>query len=272
MSTKINIPAGGVHPTGFVRVGVNGRITFLQRGRDINVEDDVLEVLNNDRVPYAFVPASLTPNGQIIIPSSTGFSGDIGVNGLITRVPLDVAFTPTIAVFEALNNARAPFNLVYSADASTAPAAPSFAVTAGIAQNTITWTDGNNGGSPITGHKLYRSTTSGFTPGPGNLVGTITTASPYVDTGLTNGVTYYYRLSAENAIGGTLAAQKSGTPQAGLALTGDPTPAKVGTAYSFTFGATGAVGALTWSVLQGSLAPGETFNSNGSITGTPTGV
>jgi lysophospholipase L1-like esterase len=95
--------------------------------------------------------------------------------------------------------------------ATTAPAAPSLTVSAGNAQATIAWMDGSNGGAAITSHKLYRGTSAGGE----TLVGTISTASPYTDTGLTNGTTYYYKLSAVNARGeGALSAEASATPTA----------------------------------------------------------
>lgn len=46
-------------------------------------------------------------------------------------------------------------------------------------------------------YNLYRSTTQGITPGPSNLLDTIAAGTEtYSDTGLTNGTSYYYRLSA----------------------------------------------------------------------------
>jgi hypothetical protein len=99
------------------------------------------------------------------------------------------------------------------APSSSVPDAPTLAVSPGTAQNSISWTDGANGGSAITGHKLYRSTSAGFTPSGANLVGTIMTGSPYLDTGITNGTTYYYRLSAVNSVGESgLSPEASGKP------------------------------------------------------------
>ena len=68
----------------------------------------------------------------------------------------------------------------------------------GSAQVTLSWTaPTSNGGSPITGYRLYRSAAS---DGTYTLI-----ASPvgptYTDTGLTNGRTYWYRMSAVNAAG-----------------------------------------------------------------------
>ena len=77
------------------------------------------------------------------------------------------------------------------------PAAPAMTLTPAAGQVTIAWTDGAANGSAITAHKLYRGTSAGGEV----LVGTISSASPYVDGGRTAGQTYYYRLSAVNGVG-----------------------------------------------------------------------
>ena len=80
-----------------------------------------------------------------------------------------------------------------------APGAPTNLTAApGNTSVTLTWTTpASDGGSPITGYKLYRSTTSG---GTYSLIAS-PSALTYTDTGLTNGQTYWYKVSAVNAIG-----------------------------------------------------------------------
>jgi hypothetical protein len=99
-----------------------------------------------------------------------------------------------------------------SGGGATVPAAPTLgALTAGSGQITIPWTDGADGGASITSHKLYRGTSAGSL----SLVGTIMSGSPYTDTGLTNGTTYYYAISAVNAVGeGAQSNVQSATPVA----------------------------------------------------------
>jgi predicted phage tail protein len=66
------------------------------------------------------------------------------------------------------------------------------------AQAVLAWAaPASDGGSPITGYKLYRSTTSG---GTYSLIAS-PTALTYTNTGLTNGQTYWYKVSAVNANG-----------------------------------------------------------------------
>src|SRR5207247_2382130 len=66
-------------------------------------------------------------------------------------------------------------------------------------------------------YNIYRSTTSGFTPGPGNLINITITATSFQDSGLTASTTYYYLVSATNSAGeGPVSAQASGTTSAPL--------------------------------------------------------
>jgi fibronectin type 3 domain-containing protein len=78
----------------------------------------------------------------------------------------------------------------------TAPGAPAAAPADG--RVTLSWSaPSSNGGSPITSYNVYRSTSSGtetLLAGAGN-------ATTYIDNGLTNGTTYYYQVTAVNAVG-----------------------------------------------------------------------
>src|SRR5207249_6809204 len=93
------------------------------------------------------------------------------------------------------------------------PAAPSCApsnlpATAGRAQMTLAWTAVIG----ATGYNVKRSTTSG---GPYTTVGPNVTPASFTDSGLTNGTTYYYVVSALNAGGESAnSAQASATPAA----------------------------------------------------------
>ncbi len=102
-------------------------------------------------------------------------------------------------------------SISFTVAAATVPAAPTIALIAGNTQNTLSWTDGSTNGSAITSHKLYRGTAAGAEV----LIGTISTGSPYADTGLTNGTVYYYKLSAVNGVGeGAQSTEASATPVA----------------------------------------------------------
>ncbi|QJD87159.1 cellulase family glycosylhydrolase [Cohnella herbarum] len=91
----------------------------------------------------------------------------------------------------------------------TVPAAPTgITATAGNAQAALNWT----ASSGATSYAVKRATTSG---GPYASVATGITATSYTNTGLTNGTTYYYVVSASNTAGASAnSAQVSVTPQA----------------------------------------------------------
>ncbi|WP_374603821.1 fibronectin type III domain-containing protein [Niveibacterium sp.] len=93
----------------------------------------------------------------------------------------------------------------------TAPVAPTGVVaSAGDAQVVISWT----ASSGATSYRLMRSTTAG---GPYTAVAS-PSAATYTDSGLSNGITYYYVLSASNAAGESArSAEVSATPVAALA-------------------------------------------------------
>ena len=81
----------------------------------------------------------------------------------------------------------------------------SISVTPGNTQNSLTW----SAPAGATSYKLWRSATHG---GPYTLV-VAQAGTSYVDTGLTNGTTYYYTFSALNANGeGAMSDESSGTP------------------------------------------------------------
>ncbi len=98
-----------------------------------------------------------------------------------------------------------------SATPANVPSAPqALSATAGNAQATLTWTSpSDDGGSSITNYVIYRGTTSG-----GEVILTsIGNVLTYLDTGLSNGQTYYYKVSAINAIGeGSQSDEVSATP------------------------------------------------------------
>jgi fibronectin type 3 domain-containing protein len=115
-------------------------------------------------------------------------------------------------VVSALNSAGESANSAQTSATPVAPAAPPAAptglhATAGNAQVSLTWTASTG----ATSYHVKRATTSG---GPYTQVSTPTAAS-FTDTGLTNGSTYYYVVSALNAAGESAnSSQASATPVA----------------------------------------------------------
>ncbi|HEX5457828.1 MAG TPA: fibronectin type III domain-containing protein [Candidatus Nitrosotalea sp.] len=83
---------------------------------------------------------------------------------------------------------------------STLPASPTGLVARDVSptQINLSWTaPNNNGNSPITGYKIYRSTSSGTE----TLLTTSGNFTLYNDTGVTTGVKYFYKVSSVNPVG-----------------------------------------------------------------------
>ena len=84
---------------------------------------------------------------------------------------------------------------------TTAPAAPRDLTTVpGDGQVTLTWSP--NTEPDLSHYVIYRSITSGFTPTSSDSVGRVDKPdTTFTDTGLINGMTYYYRISAVDKVG-----------------------------------------------------------------------
>jgi len=122
---------------------------------------------------------------------------------------------------------------------------PTVTVTAGDSQSTINWTSVTNASSYI----VSRSTVSG---GPYTVVAGGLTGNSYTDTGLLNGVTYYYIVTAVSSL-----AQSSGSGQAGSTPT-PPAPASlVATAWPTEVDLSwGAVSGATYNVKRSTTSGG----------------
>ena len=93
------------------------------------------------------------------------------------------------------------------------PSAPTaLSALAGDASASLSWNAPSfDGGSPVSGYKVYRDTS----PNPTTVLDTLGVQTSYVDPGLLNGTTYYYKVSALNANGESpLSNQSKATPSA----------------------------------------------------------
>jgi fibronectin type 3 domain-containing protein len=103
----------------------------------------------------------------------------------------------------------------------TVPGPPrNLEATPGDATVTLTWLEPeDNGGRPITNYHVYRGTS----PDPESRYDTVGDVRSYTDSGVTNGVTYYYKVSAENEVGeGGRSNEDSATPEAPPTPPGPP--------------------------------------------------
>jgi fibronectin type 3 domain-containing protein len=98
-----------------------------------------------------------------------------------------------------------------SATPAGVPGAPTLnSATPGNGSVDVAWSaPSSNGGSAITGYDLYRSTSSGTE----TLYQALGVVTSYHDTGVSNGTTYFYKVSAVNTNGeGALSNERSATP------------------------------------------------------------
>jgi hypothetical protein len=92
---------------------------------------------------------------------------------------------------------------------ATVPGVPVLSATAGTASVSLSWTVPANGGSPITGYNVYRGTSSGGE----TLLVSLGKVTPFVDSGVSGSIAFYYQVSAVNAVGeGPHSNEVSATP------------------------------------------------------------
>src|SRR3989441_5568504 len=228
--------------------GSNGNCgTICNAGPNYDFVTGVGSPLTNNLIPYLQPPApdftitvnpsSLTINSgssgssTITVTSVNGFSGTISLasspsssstlsssavnvpaggkaSGMLTVKP---SGSTTYTITGTSGSVSHSVNVAVTV--LTVPSAPqNLVATAGNSQVTLAWSvSSSNGGATITGYDVYRGSASngeGTTP-----IATVTGTS-YTDSGLTNGKTYYYKVTAINSVGESLASNEaSATPQ-----------------------------------------------------------
>jgi parallel beta-helix repeat protein len=120
----------------------------------------------------------------------------------------------------------------------------------------------DTGGSPVTNFKIYRGVSSGGE----SLLAEVGYVQQYVDIGLTNGVTYYYTITAKNEVGeGVMSEEVAATPAAILTIPGAPTRLAASTGdreVTLTWAApadNGGSPITNYSVYRGPFSGGEAF-------------
>ena len=202
------------------------------------------------------------PFTQIAVPTSSAYTD----SGLTNE-------TIYYYVVSAVNSAGESAN---SAQVSATPAAPvqipavpvAVVATAGNAQVSLTWA----ASSGATSYHVKRGTTSG---GPYTQVGTPTSTS-YNDSGLTNGTTYYYVVTAVNSAGESASSkQVTATPivpvTPDVTITVDPTKTHAISPYiyglNFYSSVTGAPPDLTFDRDGGNRWTAYNWETNASNAG-----
>ena len=149
-----------------------------------------------------------TPGGEsklVPVGNVTGYD-DTGVSNGTTYYYVIRAVNSTDE-----GNGSAERSATPEAAVSTAPGSPALSATFGDGVSHLSWTVPSDGGSTITNYNAYRGTASGGE----SLYAPLGTTTTYEDRSVSNGTTYYYEVSAVNAIGeGQLSNEVSGAPQA----------------------------------------------------------
>ncbi|MGO8672006.1 MAG: choice-of-anchor tandem repeat GloVer-containing protein, partial [Capsulimonadaceae bacterium] len=158
-------------------------------------------------------------------------------------------------------------------DLALAPAVPAgLAAVAGNAQITLSW----NPAAFAISYNVFRGTTSGGESG--TAIATDVTSTGYTDTGLTNGVQYFYKVAAVDGAGTSApSSEASATPEplpaapTGLTATGGN--ALVGLSWNASLGATSYnVYRATASGAEGSTTVGTTTGTAFTSTGLTNGI
>lgn len=147
-------------------------------------------------IKAAYYPFDSTTPVDPAFSTTTGNTGTAN----LTQVALGSAASSTwtgTSYFDdlAVQPSSTSFIGVFAAAGSTAPGAPTgVTATAGNGQATVGWTaPASNGGSAITGYTVTSS--------PGGFTATTAGPTSAIVTGLTNGTTYTFTVTATNAIG-----------------------------------------------------------------------
>ena len=155
---------------------------------------------------------------------------------------------------------------------ATVPGAPSLnSATGGNASVALAWSaPGSNGGSAITGYRVYRGTSAGGE----TLLTSLGLVTGYTDATAVNGVTYFYKVSAVNAVGeGGLSNERSATPSAPLTVPGAPTlnsatGGNSSVSLGWSAGANGGSAITGYRVYRGTSSGGESLLTTvGVVTG-----
>jgi hypothetical protein len=99
--------------------------------------------------------------------------------------------------------------------APTVPGAPSLAASAGTGVVHLSWAAPPNGGSTIGNYKIYRGTSTSTE----SLLTTVANVTSFEDTAVSNGTTYFYKVSAVNGVGeGPQSNEASATPNQTMSI------------------------------------------------------
>jgi fibronectin type 3 domain-containing protein len=289
--------ATNVNATSFTDTGLSNATTYYYKVAAVNAVGPSPSSSEASATPQATAPsAPLTlvasgGNASVTLswtaPTSDGGSGLTGYNvyrgttagGESTTPPLATNVTVTSFTDTTVTNGSTYYYKVVavntvgtSAQSNEAAATPQQAATVASAPAALTASSGNataglswtaptsNGGSPITGYNVYRGVSAGGESA--TAVATNVHATSFTDTALSNGLTYYYKVVALNAVGPSPQSNEaSATPQATVAsapltLTASSGNATAGLSWSVP-ASNGGSPITGYNVFRGTSAGGE---------------
>ena len=141
-------------------------------------------------------------NYRIFRSTSSGTETIIGTVGNVNSYT-NTGLTSGVTYFYKVKAVTALGSSPLSNEASATPTGPLSApqnlqATAGSTSVALSWqAPSSDGGSPITNYRIFRSTSSGTE----TIIGTVGNVNFYTNTGLTNGITYFYKVKAVTALG-----------------------------------------------------------------------
>ena len=208
--------------------------TYVFRVTAINsVGSSTVSVVSNEATPAALpaVPTKLSATaepGQVVLSWKPGTSSGVTLTGHLVELSTDGGVTWSVAIADTgsvqgsatvtgLTNGTdyrfrvsgissvgtgLPLALTSDVTPSTTPGPISnLQATAGDGQAVLTWTAGNNGGSPITGYKVEKNDGDGWTVETAH---SLSVATTYTVTDLTNETAYRFRVTPINANGSSV--------------------------------------------------------------------
>jgi hypothetical protein len=156
----------------------------------------------------SFQVVALDAAGGVVATSATGASSPLTVTGLplggtYTFVVIGLATTPASPTAPATTWASAASAESNALTPSAAPAAPTGLTAArGNALATLAWTPGSNNGQALTAYQVEITRAGVVQPVVAlTVTGPVATANSATVTGLTNNITYRFRIRAVNATG-----------------------------------------------------------------------
>ncbi|HWZ65731.1 MAG TPA: galactose oxidase-like domain-containing protein [Patescibacteria group bacterium] len=151
-------------------------------------------------------------------------------------------------------------------ESTTPPTAPAnLTGTGSIGKATLSWT-ASTSSAGIANYVVYRSTTTGFTPGASNQIGTSATTS-FTDSGLAAG-TYYYKVQAQDTAGNI----SSSSNETSVVVTADTTPPTAPANLTASATSSSSV-SLSWAASTDNVGvTGYTVLRNGVTVGTTAGT